>query len=762
MKLLYVGDVHATGKSPSSRIDIYPNAIKDKLIEVGKISKEEKIDAIILGGDLFHHDTVANKFAGEIITILRNWKKPIYIVPGNHDCTGYNTETLGHSTLGVLESAGVLTCLTRKNPIVGRIGKLKIAIEGQEYCVGIDSNPDNYSKKVKADINILIAHGMLQPKPILEQIRHTLIKDIPNPASITIAAHDHVGWKLQELNGNFFLNPGSIGRVDCGAGMKEHKPCVTIINIEESKTGEPNLWIKSILLKNVKPFNEVFDVAKAQMTSNQLQDDFVNTINSVNNSSNGNKIDPETFIHEMLKDNAISEEVADNCISYLAESKKDIGSNNLTVYSKSKQHIFIKSIELKNFLTHKNSKIDFVDGFNAIYGANGAGKTSVLTAIHWVLYDTPKGISFIRTGQSSCEVKITFNNRTYIRKTRTKSTGTYYVFNGEKEEIYKGYGNNLPIEIVNTHQMPLVNLYKDKLVSLNYGDQLNGLFLVGESPSEKAEALGKLTGADVIDDSISKVTLELKRKKIDIKPLANNIEELEVRIKERTSKLCDLDNKIVKIKNILEEIENKQQILDKICNLLLLNNKEKSFNNKKIDLTNDVDSMEYLISSTSKLIKLLQTLFDYKNISLQYDSCLKKSKLLKREINSYSDIHSTKNPILLSSLIDYLKVIDNIKQLDKKKNEIKSKALFNSSLDPSVCDLSIMLVQVLAINSCINEENDYIKTYEDKIEKDLCKLDTITKNISKVEKTLHENGVCPLCNSKLEENNIKYILSKRR
>lgn len=85
MKILYIGDSHITAKNPASRLDDIQVTIKDKFNEIGELVKQNKIDIVLHGGDLFHTPDVSNKFTGEIATILSSYGVPIYVVPGNHD-----------------------------------------------------------------------------------------------------------------------------------------------------------------------------------------------------------------------------------------------------------------------------------------------------------------------------------------------------------------------------------------------------------------------------------------------------------------------------------------------------------------------------------------------------------------------------------------------------------------------------------------------------------------------------------------------------
>ncbi len=70
----------------------------------------------------------------------------------------------------------------------------------------------------------------------------------------------------------------------------------------------------------------------------------------------------------------------------------------------------ICSVTLKNFKTHADSHFEFRPGTNAICGENGAGKTSILEAIAWVLFDHSdytRG-ELIRTGSKSTQVAVAF------------------------------------------------------------------------------------------------------------------------------------------------------------------------------------------------------------------------------------------------------------------------------------------------------------------------------------------------------------------
>jgi DNA repair protein SbcC/Rad50 len=73
----------------------------------------------------------------------------------------------------------------------------------------------------------------------------------------------------------------------------------------------------------------------------------------------------------------------------------------------------ILAVSLTNFKTHADRRFQFQAGTNAICGENGAGKTSILEAIAWVLFDynsTYQKSELIRTGCASAQAMVDFTS----------------------------------------------------------------------------------------------------------------------------------------------------------------------------------------------------------------------------------------------------------------------------------------------------------------------------------------------------------------
>jgi DNA repair protein SbcC/Rad50 len=93
----------------------------------------------------------------------------------------------------------------------------------------------------------------------------------------------------------------------------------------------------------------------------------------------------------------------------------------------------ILSVSLTNFKSHSDRHFAFQPGTNAICGENGAGKTSILEAIAWVLFNhrgAYRTEDLIRDGAASAQVTVSFissrDQRTYQISRCTRSGYTLY------------------------------------------------------------------------------------------------------------------------------------------------------------------------------------------------------------------------------------------------------------------------------------------------------------------------------------------------
>ncbi|HOK63609.1 MAG TPA: AAA family ATPase, partial [Soehngenia sp.] len=228
---------------------------------------------------------------------------------------------------------------------------------------------------------------------------------------------------------------------------------------------------------------------------------------------------------------------------------------------------YITKLILENFQSHKYSELVFNEGMNVIIGPSDSGKSAIIRALKWVLYNEPAGDYFIRENENQCSVTIHTNDGFILKRYRTRSKNGYSLTypNGE-ELIFEGIGSSVPDEIIDTIGIRKIQLDSDESASINIGEQLEGPFLLSEKTSTRANAIGRLVGVNILDDAIKETVKDIKninsRKKNLEESLDNINSELESYI--YLDELSSIYNELKVRVNLLED---KNRKLEKLLTL---------------------------------------------------------------------------------------------------------------------------------------------------------------------------------------------------
>jgi DNA repair exonuclease SbcCD ATPase subunit len=222
----------------------------------------------------------------------------------------------------------------------------------------------------------------------------------------------------------------------------------------------------------------------------------------------------------------------------------------------------IKSIELQNFQSHHSTHIEPAPPgqLTVITGPSDSGKTAIIRALKWLLYNQPAGADFMRTGASMVRISVKFADGNIVTRERTAATNRYKILQpgAEKPEVFEGFGATVPLEIQEITGVRTVKI-ADLDLMLNLSEQLDGPFLGQKSISSPARAkiLGKLAGTEEIDVAATETGRDLYRRNQDEKRLGEEIEELEKRI-EKFAWIEELGERIAKLEQLLAGIKDAQ------------------------------------------------------------------------------------------------------------------------------------------------------------------------------------------------------------
>ena len=176
-------------------------------------------------------------------------------------------------------------------------------------------------------------------------------------------------------------------------------------------------------------------------------------------------------------------------------------------------------VTLKNFLSYQDASLDFSGLHTAcICGSNGAGKSSLLEAITWVVWGESRAASeddIIHTGAKDARVDFTFeaNGEIYrVIRTRRRGTSSALEFQIETEEGFKsltGKGLRATQEEVINH----IKLDYDTFINSAYLRQGRADEFMLKRPSERKEILAellKLNQYDELEDKAKELSRQLK------------------------------------------------------------------------------------------------------------------------------------------------------------------------------------------------------------------------------------------------------------
>lgn len=312
MKFLFMTDTHIKPENPKSRIDSYPEALKRKFNEVGEIIKEENIDYLLHGGDLFDRPDVPIKIVSEFLQIMKGYEVPIYMVAGNHDFFAQNPDTIERTYLGLLDSLDIIFLLDDDHHVILREGDLSVALIGKPFYYDMDKTPETYIVRERPDADIVInmVHGLLLDKTFFEGVDYITLDQVKDTlADITLTGHYHTGYPMTKVDDKYFLNPGSIARLSVSNVNYKRIPSVVIIEVKKD-----DFVITERPLKSAEPSNLIFDKEKVEQAAFKFE-----VVEHFKNLAN-NAVDFDQFnYHSILRELSTAEDLDEEIVKEAIE-----------------------------------------------------------------------------------------------------------------------------------------------------------------------------------------------------------------------------------------------------------------------------------------------------------------------------------------------------------------------------------------------------------------------------------------------------------
>ena len=349
----------------------------------------------------------------------------------------------------------------------------------------------------------------------------------------------------------------------------------------------------------------------------------------------------------------------------------------------------IKSLQISNFQSHAISELEFHPGVNIIVGASDAGKTAIIRALRWVIWNRPSGDSIQSYWSKDTSVRIETEDAVKIIRSKGKVDKYISHVTGEEDLEFKAFGTSVPEEVTQFLNINEINLQQ----------QLDSPFLLSSTAGEVASHWNKVAHLEKIDigtanvnSAIRELTSSIKYKEEQEKGLQESIEKFEYLEKFE----ADVE--------VLEEMEKQ------LSQLRTKENKLSTLLEKLVEIQVDIDVEKYDIQlevPVNNLLKLFEAKDDLLQMIVSLGKLLDRIDLVQKDLSIEKEILAIKEPlnILLGLYTEKKTVVDLNTSLVK--------------LLSSINNINLRLNNAKGIQAKLQAEWDLIK-------------------------------VCPLCGSKLK------------
>lgn len=258
----------------------------------------------------------------------------------------------------------------------------------------------------------------------------------------------------------------------------------------------------------------------------------------------------------------------------------------------------ITSLSIQNFQSHKSTVLKFDKGVNVITGSSDSGKTAIIRALRWLVWNRPGGDNFRSSWGGDTVVIATTDDNVNISRSKGSAGNLYEI----GDQPFVGFGTNVPDEIQNLLKIDEINLQQ----------QLDSPFLLSETPGNVAQYFNRIANLDQIDKTTSNINSAIRKINADIKYYQEQVNKY----KQELQAYPDLDL----IEHTLNRLERKEARLD-------------DMNNQKYKITHTIQKIQYLDLKIKDVGYIVQWESDVNKLLTSIDS----EKQLNKEIDDLQD-----------------------------------------------------------------------------------------------------------------------------
>ena len=218
--------------------------------------------------------------------------------------------------------------------------------------------------------------------------------------------------------------------------------------------------------------------------------------------------------------------------------------------------MIIRQLELKNFLSHDHSIINFDKGVTVIYGHNGAGKSSIIDAVKFALFGEKRGAQIsdlIRRGSQDLEVSLDFEiGPDQYSITRIMSMGKSgiktrdAVLEKNKSELAR------TVSSVDDTVSGILGIDKETFLNSVFVEQGEIDTLISKTRAERENTFSRILGLNLLKeyaDELGKLSRETESRLQSFSNVTENIDQIESTIREKEAEIQRINSEIGTVSN---------------------------------------------------------------------------------------------------------------------------------------------------------------------------------------------------------------------
>jgi len=351
----------------------------------------------------------------------------------------------------------------------------------------------------------------------------------------------------------------------------------------------------------------------------------------------------------------------------------------------------IKSVSIQNFQSHARTELNFHEGVNVIVGTTDGGKTAIIRALRWLIWNRPSGDALRSRWGGATNVQLE-TEEGVITRSKDKIDKYTLRLKGQEDIEFKAIGTSVPTEIQRVLNISEINLQ----------NQHDSTFLLSDTPGAVATHFNKVARLDRIDTATSAINGW-------IRGLKSDVSHLETDIATEKAKLPQFEN--------LEKFEIEIEALEQM-------------EGKAVTMRSRYSTLEKDIVRITNLEKEIETLTPLLGLEKLVTSVL-------------DDI--TKRDQLQTQVDELQTVIDDLEELNEKEEAAKELM----PLEPLVLSLLDKYKQLRELKKT-KSQLQYLLNQVNLVDDDIV---TTGNNVTKLETKFHKEmpDICPLCDTILKK-----------